>query len=212
MSVVVLGTDSMRVFKQLKHMYVTPYINEATVGFTTYDLRGIVSDSVEIAQDDNSVNTKDSEFFDAPLLENTSLGAFQFSSTCVDFQNPVLRDIFQFEESNSMLFSRAKHKPSWCIIELIFNGDVPSIVIPKLRMDTKIAIGSLKTGSAEGTIRGTAKEQSFTVWYNGNTIIGTSSLFFCPIGATFNVRSDYGYLLWTSGSRVLWDNGDVIIN
>lgn len=212
MSVLELDTNSMRVFKQLKHLYVTPYINEATVGFITYDIRAIVADSVDITQDDHTINSKDSEFTNDPIFENVQIGKFQFSATCVDFQNEIIKQIFQFDEQNSILFARNRNKDSWCIIELKFGDETPSIVIPKLKLNNKLAIGTFKTGSAEGMIQGTAREQSFTVWNGDDTTYGTSSLFFCPYGGKFNVRSDYGYLLWTSGSRVLWDNSDVIIN
>jgi hypothetical protein len=217
MALKVLDVSSMRVLMSIKRLLITPYISEEVVGFDQYDLRPILGDSTNIEQQDNEVNTKEHEFSVSPLLENVTLGRFDFNAVCIDFQNPILAEMFNWDidELTGSAFAPAQYVERWAAIQIDFRDpSVPSIVIPKLKINAKAVIGTLKTGSAEGNIGGTAYEQSFSVFKNGVETIGTAPMFLFPPDAdAYNIRSDYGYLLWDDGeSGALWDNGDRIIN
>ena len=213
-----LGSN-MRIFRKLTHLYITPYINEDTVGLTKYDFRAIVADSVVLEPDDNSINTKEAEFYSSPLFENVQLGAVNFTSVCIDFQNDVLKEIFGFVEDDGVLLAPSEYHDRWAVVELEFQDrNLPNVVIPKLKLNTKAVIGTLKTGSAEGTIQGKAEQQSFTVYVDDgqggtDTVLGTSTVFFLPVNAqNYDVRSDYGYMLWDNNVAMLWDDGSNVLN
>ena len=88
-------TDSGRiVFSQAEYVHITPYIDEDTLGTDTYDIVNIVGDTLSFTPDDNTVNSKESEFKDDPLFENITLGKYQFAGTCIDFQNKVMEAIY----------------------------------------------------------------------------------------------------------------------
>lgn len=147
------------VFQDAEHLYITPYTDSegTNLGTDTYDLRAIVADSMSIEQDDNETNSKEWEFGDSPLLENVTLGSFQFSATCIDFQNVVLTKLFGCEEKNGVIMFPSQYKDLYCAVRITFaNSNSKDIIIPKLKMNSKAVIGTLKTGSAEGTISGTA--------------------------------------------------------
>ena len=152
------------VFQDAKNLYITPYTDANTVGDSTYDIRAIVADSMSIEQDDNSVNTKDWEFGDSPLLENTTLGKFQFSATCVDFQNEIMMLLFGYKQlgdgaadDTKIITAPTIYKDLYVAVRIVFEESASKdIIIPKLKLNSKAVIGTLKTGSAEGTISGTA--------------------------------------------------------
>ena len=81
-----------------------------------------------------------------------------------------------------------------------------------------MAINALKTGTAENTIQGRAEAQSFTVYVDDgqggtDTILGTSTVFFLPVTAqNYDIRSNYGYMLWDNGVAMLWDDGSKVLN
>ena len=152
------------VFQDAKNLFITPYTDAKTLGDNTYDIRSIVADSMSIEQDDNSVNTKDWEFGDSPLLENTTLGKFQFSATCVDFQNEIMMMLFGYKQLGDGVADDTKiiaapviYKDLYVAVRIVFEeSESKDIIIPKLKLNSKAVIGTLKTGSAEGTISGTA--------------------------------------------------------
>lgn len=221
MSVQVLD-NNMRIFRKLSHLYITPYINEETVGLVKYDFRAIMGDSVVLEPDDNTVNTKDAEFYSSPLFENVQLGAVNFTAVCVDFQNPVIKEIFGFIEDvdgDGVMVAPKDYKDKWVAVEMAFQDlNLPNVVIPKLKLNTKMAINALKTGTAENTIQGRAEAQSFTVYVDDgqggtDTILGTSTVFFLPVTAqNYDIRSNYGYMLWDNGVAMLWDDGSKVLN
>lgn len=144
------------VFSNASHLYMTPYTSEDTIGSTTYDIRAIVADSINIEQDDNNVNTKDWEFGNTPLFENITLGNFQFSATCIDFQNDILTELFGCSKDGDVIMFPSQYEDLFVAVRITFKDATKDIIIPKLKMNSKAVIGTLKTGSAEGTLAGTA--------------------------------------------------------
>jgi hypothetical protein len=145
-----------RVFSNMKYIYFTPWTDENTIGTTTYDLVNIVGDSTSSEQDENEVNEIAHEFSSEPLYENVNLGKKNFSTECIDFQNDVLKELFGWETDESgNAMAPISYKPLYCKIELAFNSTEDIIVLPKVKLNSRAVIASMKTDAAKGNITGT---------------------------------------------------------
>lgn len=115
--------DSGRiVFSNAAYLHVTPYTDEDTMGTTTYDLVNIVGDTLSFTPDDNTVNSKASEFSDSPLFENITLGSVQFAATCIDFQNDVMKNIFGWQEIGGAIAAPSSYKDIYAVVEVGSSG------------------------------------------------------------------------------------------
>jgi len=141
-------------------MYLTPWTSETTAptaSSTTYDISDIIADTVNIEQDDPEVNTTESEFSDSPLFENTKLGKYNFAATCVDTQNDLVKAIFGWSEDSTGT-TKGVYAPtsySYLYAEIVIGFANAIVVLPKVRLDSKLVIGTLKTGQAQSQISGT---------------------------------------------------------
>lgn len=146
-----------RIFSNLKSMKFTPWTNEEAPGSVVYDISNIVGDTTSLEQADPEVNEIPSEFTDAPLYENTNLGNKTFSCECIDMQNVVLKELFGWEEETTTgsVFAPKAYKSLYCKIELAFNSTDDIIVLPKVKMNSKAALASLRTDVSRGTLSGT---------------------------------------------------------
>lgn len=150
-------TDTGRVvLSNAEYVHVTPYVNEDTLGTTTYDIVDIVGDSLSFTPDDNTINAKESEFKDDPLFENVTLGKYQFAATCIDFQNIVMQHIYGWEADGDNVYAPTGYKDKYALIEVGFRNEDIVVVAPKVKLNSKATIGSLKTGTGEGAMAGTA--------------------------------------------------------
>jgi hypothetical protein len=100
MAVTKLDTGKI-IFSDAKQILFTPYTDADTIGATSYDVTSIVADTLSFTPDDNTVNSKESEFKDEPLFENITLGKVQFAATCIDFQNEIMKNIFGWSEEST---------------------------------------------------------------------------------------------------------------
>lgn len=156
--------DSGRiVLSNASYFHVTPYSNEDTIGTTTYDVVNIVADSLSLTPDDNTVNAKEWEFGDTPLFENITLGKIQFAATCIDFQNDVLKAMFGWEEVGGALVAPNSYKDLYAVVEIGFKNEETKVIIPKLKLNSKAVISTLKTGTGEGMLAGTAYNASLGI-------------------------------------------------
>ena len=150
-------TDTGRVvLSNAEYVHVTPYVDEDTLGTTTYDIVDIVGDSLSFTPDDNTINAKESEFKDDPLFENVTLGKYQFAATCIDFQNIVMQHIYGWEVDGDNVYAPTGYKDKYALIEVCFRNEDIVVVAPKVKLNSKATIGSLKTGTGEGAMAGTA--------------------------------------------------------
>lgn len=155
MATTVLDTGK-RVFANLAYLYFTPWTDETTLGTTTYDLVNIVGDTTTNEQDDNEVNELPHEFSNEPLYENINLGKKNFSTECIDFQSDVLKELFGWEtDETGNSFAPLQYKDLYCKIEMGFNSTEDIIVLPKVKLNSKAVISSLKTDASRATISGT---------------------------------------------------------
>lgn len=145
-----------RVFTNLKYMYVTPWTDEATLGSTTYNLVNVVGDTTSVEQEDNEVNELEHEFSSTPLYENVSLGNKTFTTEAIDFQDAVLKELFGWTTDGSgNAFAPTTYKDLYVVIELGFNSTEDIVVLPKVKLNSKAVLSSMKTDASRATITGT---------------------------------------------------------
>ena len=153
----ILKTDTGRiVLANAEYVHITPWTNEDTIGADTIDVTNIVGDTLSFTPDDNTVNAKESEFKDDPLFENIVLGKYQFAATCIDFQNTVMEKIFGWKKDTKGVYAPTGYKDLYATIEVGFRNEDVVVVAPKIKMNSKATIGTLKTGTGEGQLAGTA--------------------------------------------------------
>lgn len=187
MAVTTLNSGKV-VFSNATQILFTPYTNVDTIGSTSYDLVDILADSLSFTPDDNTINSKDAEFRDEPLFENIMLGKIQFAATSTDMQNTIMKELFgwSIDATSSAAFAPNAYQELWCKIEVVFGDSTPRVVAPKVKMNSKAVISTLKTGSAEGQIAGTCYAQDVKV----GTVTKNSPLCFIPVGTTYMVGSE----------------------
>lgn len=145
-----------RVFTNLKSIIFTPWKSESELGDTSYDLVNIVGDTTSVEQADNDVQTIEHEFSSSPLYESVTLGDKTFSCECIDFQNDVLKNLFGWDAvEGGDAFAPLDYKDLYCKVEMQFNSTKDIVVLPKLKMNSKAVLSSLKTDASRATISGT---------------------------------------------------------
>lgn len=155
MATTVIDTGK-RVFANLKSILFTPWTSDSEVGTTTYDLVSIVGDTTSVEQADNTVNSIEHEFSSTPLYENVTLGAKTFSCECIDFQNDVLKNLMGWMvEEGGDAFAPIAYKDLYCKIELKFNSTEDVVCLPKVKLNSKAILSTMKTDASRGTISGT---------------------------------------------------------
>lgn len=146
------------IFSNAAYLRVTPYESEDKIGTKTYDLVSIVGDTLSFTPDDNTINSKEWEFGDTPLVETVTLGKIQFAATCVDFQNEILKNIFGWIEGDKSkaIYAPNAYKDIYALVEVGFTNEDVVLVVPKLKLNSKAVVSTLKTGTGEGQLAGTA--------------------------------------------------------
>lgn len=162
--------DSGRtVFTNLKYMYVTPWMKQEDgsyeLGSDIYDLVNIVGDSTNVEQAENEVNEIEHEFSSEPLYEAVTLGTKTFATECVDYQNDVLKVLFGWKEEGGILAAPSDYEELYCAIELGFNSTDKVVVLPKVKMNSRAVLASMKTDVSRGNITGTA----YSAWVKGGS-------------------------------------------
>lgn len=157
-------SNARRVFTNLAYIHVTPWENETTLGDITYDLVDIVGDSTSVEQEDNEVNEIEHEFSNEPLYENVTLGKRTFTTECVDFRNEVLEQLFGWETDEAgNAYAPTGYRDLYCAIEFGFNSTDDVIVLPKVKLNSKAVLASMKTDASKGTISGTCYKANITI-------------------------------------------------
>lgn len=162
-----------RVFANLKYLYFTPWTDESTLGDTTYDLVNIVGDTTSNEQAENEVNALDHEFSSEPLYENVTLGAKTFTTECIDFQNDVLKQLFGWEtDDTGNALAPITYKDLYCKVEMGFNSTEDIIVLPKVKLNSRAILASMKTDASRGNIAGTC----YSAWVKAGTLVGETDM------------------------------------
>lgn len=161
-------TTGKVVLTNLKYMKVIPYTDDSgdTLGTESFTFDTLLADSVSVQQDDNTVNSRDSETKDEPALENTVLGKYQIAATSLDVQDKILEAMMSWvigTTDTTVAYAPTAYKPKWCMIIFAFNSTDKCFVAPKVKLNSKIVIASLKTSSGELQIAGTAYAGKLTI-------------------------------------------------
>lgn len=168
--------DSGRtVFTGLKYMYITPWVTQTDgtgleLNTDTYEIVNIVGDSTSLEQEDNDVQEVEHEFSSTPLYEAVTLGKKTFTAECADYQEKVLVNLFGWEsgevtegEESDVQYAPTGYKEFYAAIELGFNSTDKVVVLPKVRLDSKVALASMKTDISRATITGSCYEAYLTI-------------------------------------------------
>jgi hypothetical protein len=163
------------VLSNADYLIVTPYSSESEIGTTSYDIVDIVGDTLSFTPDDNNINAKEWEFGDTPLFENVTLGKIQFAATCVDFRNEMMQEIFGWVKGSNTdtMYAPNGYKDLYAVVEVGFKNEGIAVVVPKLKLNSKAVISSLKTGTGESQLAGTA--------YIAEMSVGTDSVVKTPM-------------------------------
>lgn len=184
----VIKTDTGRiVLANAEYVHITPWTDEDTIGADTIDVSNIVGDTLSFTPDDNTVNAKESEFKDDPLFENIVLGKYQFAATCIDFQNSVMEKIYGWKKDTKGVYAPTGYKDLYATIEVGFRNEDVVVVAPKIKMNSKATIGTLKTGTGEGMLAGTA--YSAKVNNNDTTLCMLTSTSESPAAYTVGAKN-----------------------
>lgn len=152
----VTNTDTTAVkLAGVTQILLTPFTGNEK-GETTYSLDNIIADSTSITQEDPEINDIDCETRDEPVFQNVSNGTKTFSAESGDIQEIILVNCMGYvkDNTNGNLYAPSKYKEIFAEIELVF-GDKGSLVAPKVKLNSKIDVSSLKTSMVKGTIGGT---------------------------------------------------------
>ena len=185
--------DSGRtVFTGLKYMYITPWVENTggkglKLADKTYEVVNIVGDTTSLEQEDNDVQEVEHEFSSTPLYEAVTLGKKTFTAECADYQEDVLVNLFGWDkgkdgtETNESVIQYAPtgYKEFYAAIELGFNSSKKVVVLPKVRLDSKVALASMKTDISRATITGSCYEAYIQVEgneYQSDMFITTARL------------------------------------
>ena len=151
--------STRRVFSNLAYIRVTPWDSESAGPNVAniYDITEVVADSTSIEQADNDSNVIEHEFSSNPLFENITLGDKTFTCESIDLQDGVLKGLFGWQEltSNGGVAAPNEYKHLYATIELGFTNSDDEIVLPKVLLNSKAVIASMKTDASKATISGT---------------------------------------------------------
>ena len=180
-----------RVFANLKALLFTPWTDESTLGETTYDLVNIVGDTTSLEQAENDVNALEHEFSSEPLYEVINLGEKTFTTQCIDFQNVVLTSLFGWEAgSDGDAFAPIMYKDLYCKVEMQFNSTDSVIVLPKVKLNSRAVIATMKTDASRGNITGTC--YSAYVKAGEKTVETDMAVISAANAATYTVSAEAG--------------------
>ena len=201
------------------HLYMTPYVGADTVGGTTYDVVSIVGDTISIEQDDPDTNEIAWEFGDTPLMQSITLGNVNFAATCIDMQSTILEKLFGWTKNANGVFAPVAYADLYCAILITFHdSNLPYVILPKVKISSKAVIQSLKTGTAEAQLSGTAYAAYVSGSASGvSTPVHTVTQFgtttpsaLLPLGSVFvDTTGEKIYTVIDNDGTIEWDNGVV---
>ena len=173
-SVTNIDSTALKVFNP-DAIYVTPFA-ENVRGTTTYKLSEVIKDSTSINQDDPETQKIENEFSSAPILNNVTLGSYQFSAEVADMQSTLLEKLCGYTKGTTATdktFAPAKYVPIFAEIVLAFkvsDSKTVAAVLPKVQLNSKATFESLSSNMGTITLAGTG--QNIAV-QDGDTTVET---------------------------------------
>ena len=160
-------------FQNLDYLKLIPYAEGGdALGETAFSFDSLLADSVSLQQDDPTTSQRDCETKDEPVLSSTVLGSYQFTATSLDMQPKIMENFMGWVKGGSsdtdVYYAPSSYQPLYCLAVLKFNGTDKCLVLPKIKLNSKFILASLKTSSGQIDLAGTA--------VSGKLTIGSSSI------------------------------------
>ena len=174
MAVTKINSGQVRFYDPTSVIFI-PW-SDGAIGTDGYDIHDIVGDTFSLTQDDADRTEIPWEFGDDPLDENISLGNRNLTMQCLDYQNDIMTSIFGWTEDtdDSFVYAPSQYSELTCTIILNFEGK--SIVMPKVKMDSKTVFENLRTDIARGELGGVL--YATPVKFGTGTSLEETGLFF----------------------------------
>lgn len=158
--VVYTGKNAVLISKA-KYLVAT-LLGENDAEGDSYIFDHVLKDSTSMQQDDNDVQSIENEFKAENILDNVTLGKWQFSSTVEDVQKDLLVSFCGFEASSdgTKVYAPADYTARYAKISVVLDGGAGKLVaftLPKVQLNTKILLESLSSSMAGFTLAGTGK-------------------------------------------------------
>lgn len=154
-----IAANSLKIFNP-DALYVTPFENDAR-GLITYKLTEVIRDTTSISQDDPDEQKIENEFGSAPILNNVTLGSYQFSAEVADMQSVLLEKLCGYKKGTTnadRVFAPSSYTPVYAEIALVFKvSDTKYVaaVLPKVQLNSKATFDSLSSNMGRITLAGT---------------------------------------------------------
>lgn len=172
-----IKTDNGRILlKKAESMMLVPYVYDGNVGDyvlgdNVYDISAVIGDSITIEQSDGETTTKYNEFKSSPLLEVTSGAKYALTAQCVDLQNSVLKSLFGAmtgSGKNAAVEGAVAFHDDFVLIYALIrirfkDTSVPDVILPKVKLNSKLFINQLKTRCSQGNMAGTAFSMNIAI-------------------------------------------------
>lgn len=147
------------VFSNAAYVRVTPWVkgedDKLSVGTETYDVTEVVADTISVEQAENDVNTIEHEFSSSPLYENIQLGDKTLALESIDLQNLVLKGLFGWTIDGDNAYAPIAYSHLYAVVEIGFHSTEDVIVLPKVLLNSRAVIASMKTDASRANISGT---------------------------------------------------------
>ena len=153
--------SSLKIFNP-SAIYVTPFVDDAR-GTTTYKLNEVIRDSTSIIQDDPEETAIENEFGSAPILNNVTLGSYQFSAQVANMAPELLEKLCGFKRGTTntdRAFAPSTYVPVFAEIVLTFqvsDSKVVAAVLPKVQLNSKATFESLSSSMGTITLAGSGQ-------------------------------------------------------
>lgn len=149
----------------LTELKLIPYEGD-DLGSKSFTFDTLLADSVSLQQDENTSNQRDCETKSEPAIKNVILGSWQFAATSLDLQNDILVNFGGWvagETDTDVILAPSAYKTLYAMAIMKFGSSTTCVVCPKIQIDARAVLQSLKTSSGECAISGTAVEGELTV-------------------------------------------------
>lgn len=154
---------SLKVFNPTA-IYVTPFDGEGGKrGTTTYKLNEVIRDSTSITQDDPEETAIENEFGSAPIINNVTLGSYQFSAQVANMHPTLVEKLCGFVKGTGKtdrVYAPSTYVPIFAEIVLTFQVDAAKVVaavLPKVQLNSKATFESLSSSMGTITLAGSGQ-------------------------------------------------------
>lgn len=149
----------------LTELKLIPYAGDA-LGTKSFTFDTLLADSVSLQQDENTINQRDCETKSEPAIKNVVLGSWQFAATSLDLRGEILANFGGWVAGSTdtdVYLAPSAYKTLYAMAIMKFGSSDMCVVCPKIQIDARAVLASLKTSSSECAISGTAVEGELTV-------------------------------------------------